>query len=71
MNYDLTMLGATYIDNVLSNPYITSKVDKVNALPYGSVKDSVTGLAKEPTKINGNVVKDFIPFKFHDKVNNK
>jgi len=64
-NYDKTLLGATISDFGIGNTYMTSKVDKVNALPYGSVKN------EEPTKINGSKVVDFIPFKFKDVVNNK
>jgi len=60
MNYDLTKLGATLTDNFGDAKYITSKVDKVNATPYGSTK------GKDPS-----IGKDFIPFKFYDKVNKK
>jgi hypothetical protein len=65
-NYDKTYLGYSIADYDGQNKYITSKVDKVNALPYGSDNDG-----KEPNKIGGQKVHDFIPFKFKDVVNGK
>ena len=65
-NAGLKKAGFSHIKADLgSSKLMTSKVDKVNALPYGSVN------GKEPKEINNLEVRDFIPFKFKDVVNNK
>lgn len=66
---DPTKLGFYMADvGQFNDGFVTSKVDRVNAIPYGNMDEL------EPGSVDGKglgVVKDFIPFKFKDVVNNK
>jgi hypothetical protein len=67
---ELAKAGLSHIkqDFGLGNKLITSKVDKVNAIPYGSIEGGEPGNIES---VGLGVVKDFIPFKFKDVVNSK
>jgi hypothetical protein len=59
-----TKLGFFYSDDSTNTNFKTSKLDRVNAIPYGSVAGNTRGLPQEN-------VRDFIPFRFYDVPNKK